>query len=163
MIEDDSVLEETESLTVSLSLTGAPDGVQLSEQTATIVITNDDELRVAFTMSSYTASEAEEVEVCVRVVSGQLGTDITLQLETISGTAVDEDDYTALTRAVTLTPTVTQQCVSVMIEDDSVLEETESLTVSLSLTGAPDGVQLSEQTATIVITNDDDSLNKLPL
>jgi hypothetical protein len=69
MIEDDSVLEETESLTVSLSLTGAPDGVQLSEQTATIVITNDDELRVAFTMSSYTASEAEEVEVCVRVYS----------------------------------------------------------------------------------------------
>jgi hypothetical protein len=41
-------------------------------------------------MSSYTASEAEEVEVCVRVVSGQLGTDITLQLDTVSGTAVGE-------------------------------------------------------------------------
>ena len=73
----------------------------------------------------------------------------------ISCTSTDEGDYTALTRAVTLTPTVTQQCVLVMIEDDSVLEETESLTVSLSLTGAPDSVQLSEQTATIVITNDD--------
>ena len=42
MIEDDSVFEETESLMVSLSLTGAPDGVQLSQQTAAIVITNDD-------------------------------------------------------------------------------------------------------------------------
>jgi hypothetical protein len=74
-------------------------------------------------------------------------------------------DFTGLMSTVNLTPTVTQQCVSVMIEDDSVLEETESLTVSLSLTGAPDGVQLSEQTATIVITNDDvySSLNRLPL
>ena len=70
-------------------------------------------------------------------------------------TSTDEDDYTALTRAVTLTPTVTQQCVSVMIEDDSVLEETESLTVSLSLTGAPDSVHLFQQTATIVITDND--------
>ena len=69
--------------------------------------------------------------------------------------STEVEDYTALTRAVTLTPTVTQQCVSVMIEDDSVLEETESLTVSLSLTGVLDGVQLSRHTATIFITNDD--------
>ena len=48
-------------------------------------------------MSSYTVSEAEEeVEVCLRVVSGQLGTDITLQLETISGTAVGEQVVTIL-------------------------------------------------------------------
>ena len=42
-------------------------------------------------MSSYTASEAEEeVDVCVTVVSGQLGTDITLRLHTLSETAVGE-------------------------------------------------------------------------
>ena len=64
-------------------------------------------------------------------------------------------DHTALTETVTLTPTDAQQCVSVMIEDDSVLEETESLTVSLSLTGVLDRVQLSQHTATIVITDDD--------
>ena len=56
---------------------------------------------------------------------------------------------------VTLSPTNDQQCVSVMIEDDSVLEETESLAVSLSLTGVMDSVQLSQQTTTIVITDDD--------
>ena len=36
------MLEETESLTVSLSLTGAPDGVQLSQQIATVVVTDED-------------------------------------------------------------------------------------------------------------------------
>ena len=64
-------------------------------------------------------------------------------------------DHTALTETVTLTPTDAQQCVSVMIEDDSVLEETESLTVSLSLIAVVESVQLSQQTTTIVITDDD--------
>ena len=64
-------------------------------------------------------------------------------------------DYTAITGTVTLTPTDAQQCVTVMIEDDSLLEETESLTVSLSPTGVIESVQLSLQTTTIVITDDD--------
>ena len=70
-------------------------------------------------------------------------------------TSTEEDDYTAFTGTVTLSPTNDQQCVSVMIEDDSVLEETESLTVSLSQTGVVDSVQVSQQTTNIVITDDD--------
>ena len=70
-------------------------------------------------------------------------------------TSTEDDDYTALTETVTLTPTDVQQCVSVMIEDDPVLEETESLAVSLSLIGVVDSIQLSIQTTTIVITDDD--------
>ena len=49
------------------------------------------ELRVGFTMDSYTASEVEkDVNVCVSVIRGQLGTDITLQVDTVSGTAIGE-------------------------------------------------------------------------
>ena len=44
---------------------------------------------------------------------------------------------------------------SLIIKDDSVLEETEFLTVSLSLIEVLDSVQLSQQTATVVITDDD--------
>ena len=43
----------------------------------------------------------------------------------------------------------------VMIEDDTLLEFSESLTVSLSLIGVLDSVELSQHTATIVITDDD--------
>ena len=67
----------------------------------------------------------------------------------------EKDDYTALTRTVTLTPIDPRQCVSIMIEDDSVLEETESLTVSLSPTGLMERVQLSQLNTTLVITDDD--------
>ena len=70
-------------------------------------------------------------------------------------TFTEGTDYTAITGTVTLTPTDAQRCVTIMIEDDSVLEETESLTVSLSPTGVTESVQLSQQTTTIVITDDD--------
>ena len=70
-------------------------------------------------------------------------------------TSTETNDYTALAEIVTLTPTVSERCVSVTIENDSVLEETESLTLSLSLIGGLDSVQLSQQTATVVITDDD--------
>lgn len=46
------------------------------------------DVTVGFAASSYTISEADAVvEVCVTVLSGQLGTDIALRLDTHSGTA----------------------------------------------------------------------------
>ena len=45
---------------------------------------------MGFTESSYSSSEAEAVEVCVAVLSGELGTDITLHLVALSGTALGE-------------------------------------------------------------------------
>ena len=45
-------------------------------------------MTVGFTASSYSTSEADDVvEVCVTLLSGYLGTDITLQLDTHNGTA----------------------------------------------------------------------------
>ena len=60
---------------------------------------------MGFTESSYSSTEAEAVEVCVAVLSGELGTDITLHLDSLSGTALGEilmtkldarQDYTAI-------------------------------------------------------------------
>ena len=46
------------------------------------------EVDVEFTKGVYTTNETDpELEVCVRVASGQLGINITLQLEIVSGTA----------------------------------------------------------------------------
>ena len=45
-------------------------------------------MTVGFTESSYSSSEAEAVEVCVAVLSGELGTDITLHLDSLSGSAL---------------------------------------------------------------------------
>ena len=45
---------------------------------------------MGFTESSYSSTEAEAVLVCVAVLSGELGTDITLHLDALSGTALGE-------------------------------------------------------------------------
>ena len=69
-------------------------------------------------------------------------------------------DYNIQSNNVTLSDTTTRQCVSVDVVDDSVLEDTESLTVSLSLTREQSSVSLSPPAATIFITdNDGESLN----
>ena len=69
--------------------------------------------------------------------------------------SAEKSDYDRLSNDVTLSDTATQQCVSLDIVDDSVLEDTEFLTVSLSLLGKQDSVSLSPPTATIFITDDD--------
>ena len=58
-----------------------------------------------------------------------------------------------------LTSTDSKECVVVHFDDDTVYEETESLTVSLSQSGQQ-GIQLSPDTATIFITNDDGEICK---
>ena len=64
-------------------------------------------------------------------------------------------DYDRQSNNATLSDTTTQQCVSLDIVDDSVLEDIESLTVSLSLNGEQNSVSLSPHTATIFINDDD--------
>ena len=69
--------------------------------------------------------------------------------------SVEKSDYDRLSNNVTLSDTTTEQCVSLDIVDDSVLEDIESLTVSLSLPVKQDSVSLSPPTATVFITDDD--------
>jgi hypothetical protein len=157
--QNDLVVEETEILSVSLSVSGDQrSAVNLSQDTATIFITNDDVLNVGFTADSYTVHEADgSVQVCVQILSGELGADITLQLDTHSGTAEDETDYMGLQETnITLTSNLFESCVRVLVEDDFVYEQNEFLTVSLSKSGElKSAVNLSKDTATVFIADDD--------
>ena len=65
-------------------------------------------------------------------------------------------DYERLSTNVTLSPSNSEQCVSVEVVDDSAVEREESLTVSLSLPpGGLSSVQLTPNTTTILITDND--------
>ena len=68
-------------------------------------------------------------------------------------------DYRGVSTEVTLSPSNPEQCVSVEVVDDSAVELVESLTVSLSLpAGELSSVQLTQHTATILITDNDGTL-----
>ena len=64
-------------------------------------------------------------------------------------------DFAGRSVAVTLSPTAFEDCVSIMVVDDSAPEETEFLTVSVSLIGELNSVQLTQNTATIYIVDND--------
>ena len=53
-------------------------------------------MTVGFTESSYSSTEAEAVEVCVAVLSGELGTNITVHLDSLSGSAEGEKHVTGI-------------------------------------------------------------------
>ena len=68
-------------------------------------------------------------------------------------------DYERLSTEVTLFPSNPERCMSVNVVDDSAVELDESLTVSLSLpAGELSSVQLTQHTATILITDNDGAL-----
>ena len=76
--------------------------------------------------------------------------------------STDASDFVSPSKQVTLSPTTTQQCVDITISDDSKLEETEFLTLSLFLTSEQNSVSLSQQNATVYIT-DNGRLQHKPL
>ena len=70
-------------------------------------------------------------------------------------------DYTAVSGSITFSPSVSQQSILVAIINDSVREDRETLTVSL--TDAPDRVMLSPAQGTIGIIDDDGKMATITL
>ena len=129
--------------------------------------------------TNYTMAEGDGmINVCVAVLSGRLGSDLTLQLSTESETAtgehfnaqethllihtymhciVDGIDFDGLQEHIlTLNSTAPRSCVQISITNDTLYEDRESFTVSLSVIGRiGSAVQLSENSTTLVIMDDD--------
>ena len=64
-------------------------------------------------------------------------------------------DYRAVSESISLSPTLSEACVDVEIEDDSAVESTEYLTVSLSPLDEGLSVELIPRNASIYITDND--------
>ena len=157
-ISDDALFENDERFSVSLS--GIPSGVILTTATADVTIDNDDTVEIGFESVTYSVSEgAGEVTVSVRVVSGVLGDDLTLNYATVAGTAVSGEDYDSSSRMLTLSPSATEMTFTVSIIDDSLLENDETFTVVLV---APEAglanfvsIDPTRAVARVTIENDD--------
>ena len=64
-------------------------------------------------------------------------------------------DYRAVSESISLSPTLSEACVDVEIVDDSAVEGTEYLTVSLSALDEGLSVELSPDSTTVHITDND--------
>ena len=151
---EDEVVEADETFTVSLSVSDAPAGVTAGSS-ATGTITDDDV--PAVTIADASAGEGDPITFTVRLdkaVSGGL----TVTPSFSDGTATQGTDYTENTAGLSFTGTAgEEQTFTVATTEDEIVEENETFTVSLTVSGTSTPVTATD-TATGTITDDDGGL-----
>ena len=156
---DSDLLEDNESVIVTL--TGTSDGdvtLHASNTTAAVTIADDDIATVGITANISSASEPDTDGQFTVTLSDASDKDTTVNY-TASGTAGAGDDYTALSGSITISAGETTATISVEAIDDSVLEDTETVIVTLGSTSDSDiGIDTSAAAATITIADDDMAL-----
>ena len=148
---DDTVPELEEGFTVVLS---NPSGARLNGDTGEgTIIDNDQPLELAID-DAPPVVEGGTAEFVVRL-SAVSGVAVTVDFETVDGTAKAGSDYTAASGTLTFTAGQLVQTISVPTLDDTVPELEEGFTVVLS---NPSGARLEDDTGEGTITDNDQPL-----
>ncbi len=85
-------------------------------------------------------------------LSGASGNTVTVNFATSNGTATAGSDYTQNNGTITFAPGETSKTITIAVTGDSIDEDNETLTVTLS---SPSGATIADGTATGTITDDD--------
>lgn len=117
-------------------------------------------ITVNFVSSLYSLPEGETVDVCLILESGQLERSVELTLVSQENTAQQDADYVALHHPVTWEPDVEQNCFSVEIVDDHIVEGEETFQVVLA-SRDPAVVVSPPGTAHVNIRDNDSKLNQI--
>jgi uncharacterized repeat protein (TIGR01451 family) len=108
---------------------------------------------VSFSDASYTVGEGDGSAVITVTLNAASAVTVTVNYATSNGTATAGSDYFAASGTLTFTPGATVQTFTVTINDDS-LDETDE-TVSLTLSGASNATIGGTNPATLTITDND--------
>ena len=156
-ITDDSIEEVVETFDVKLS----GEGVSASKSVARVTIMDDDgvppvvPVGIGFLPADYRVLEsAGIVTLTVSVLLGSIeaGSTVEVTVRTIDGTAIAGEDYTGIESVLTFTSESTTQTVSVVINGDALVENSEVFTVLLATSN--EDVILSASTASVTITDE---------
>ena len=148
---EDEMYEGNEEVALSFSISGP---ATIASAPSTLTIEDDDTVMIGFDPEMYTVDEkAGMVTLTVKLLSGNLGRDVTLSYETMDGSAVAGEDYTSTMGMIMLSNTTTTVTFTVPIIDDGLFENNEMFTVLLD--GAPVGVVLTNAEASVTITDDE--------
>ena len=153
-ILSDDLDEDDETFTVTLS---DAEHAELADDEATGTITDDDEApALTLNAPASAATEGEDDNLAFTVtLEPASGREVTVSYATSDGTAVSPADFTAAAGDASLTfaPGDTTKTVTVPIVDDTLDEDDETFTVTLS---DPTGATVAAGSATGTITDDDD-------
>ena len=147
-ITDDTEDDGGETFTLTLSNAS---GADLDDAVATGTINDDDESPPAVSVSDASAAEGDSAVFTVSL-SAASSRQVTVEYATSDGTAAAGSDFTAESGTLTFAANETSKTVSVATTDDSVEEEDETFTLTLS---SPANATLGDATATGTINDND--------
>ena len=146
---DDDLDEADETFTLRLS--NATGATLPAHPTATgTILDNDGKPSVRVAHASAEEGKAVKFEVALSAESGR---DVEVNVATSGGTATSDDDFKPLSETLTFTAGQTQKTVSVETIEDTLHENDETFTLTLS--NARNAILPTERTATGTIIDDD--------
>ena len=157
---DDATVEASEDYTISLSSPASTTGASVGMGATTAVTTTitDNDVATVSISATTDANEAGLVNGLFTVTMTNPASTDTVINYTVAGSATSGNDFTALSGTVTILAGSTSATINVPVADDSLVEGTE--TVSVTLTGIASGdPQVShrwfDQSATINLFDND--------
>ncbi|MEL6224442.1 MAG: GDSL-type esterase/lipase family protein, partial [Cyanobacteria bacterium J06627_8] len=157
-ITDDTEIESSETL--NLSLTNVSGGATLGTVTATTLTINDNDVApnpgsLAFSSATYSITEGQPTATITVVRTDGSSGEVSVEVDIDASSSASSNDY-SLTAPVLLTfaDGVTQQTIDIPITDDTDVESSETL--NLSLTNVSGGATLGSTTDTTLTILDND-------
>ncbi|MCA8938839.1 MAG: VCBS repeat-containing protein, partial [Planctomycetes bacterium] len=154
-ISDDAQQESSETVTLTIS---GPSNATLGAITNAVLTILDNDA-MGLTLSYDSASITVDEDAMTATVTVELnqapGTTVTVDYATSNGTASAGNDYTASSGTLTFMASETSKSFTIDISDDSLDEDDETITVTLS--NAMGASLPGTATATVTIIDDDDS------
>ena len=159
LVINDNILEASETVTITLDAIDSGD-VNISIGTpvdATVTIADEDTALVSISANDAVASEpSNDGQFTVSISNASdVDTDISYL---ITGTATATSDYTTLTGTVTIPAGSTSAIIDVTVVDDTILETSETVIVTLNTITSGDAdttIDGANDTATVTIADND--------
>ena len=157
-ILDDAILEDVESVIVTLDSIASGDAEITigAANSATVNIADTDTAEVSIVASDSSSSEPGDPGQFTISITAPSDTD-TLIAYTVTGDATEGSDFTALSGIATIAANTLSTTIDINVIDDSILEDDESITVTLNsiTTGDAEITISSANTATLTLADDD--------
>ena len=157
-VVDDTILEDSETVTLTLDTISAGDSeitIDASAKTATVNVSDEDKATVAISASDSSASEPSNSGLFTITMSTESDKDTVVHY-LVSGNAGFGTDYVAIPSSVTIAAGTTEATINVAAIDDLILEDNETVIVTLLGTDDLDAtIDGSAPAATVVIADDD--------
>ena len=163
---NDGLFEDDESFTLELTfLSGPREKVVIAPVTATVVITDDDDIVIGFERTSYALDEGDSRSVCVAMtrpaVTASVQQEFMLNVSTRPGTAgINDftnfgDFFNPPPKILTFGPSTPSACFNFETTEDAIAEDGENMFFDLVARGSLERVTINPAVSSVMIADND--------